>query len=107
MARDSDAIPNLRLQDYRRRLDLTQDQVADELRRLAWEHFGVRVGVDGQMVSKWERGESVQAASTASCCACSTAPPRNSSAFASWRWFRLPRTAMTGWRSPSTPWRMA
>jgi transcriptional regulator with XRE-family HTH domain len=57
MARDSDAIPNLRLQDYRRRLDLTQDQVADELRRLAWEHFGVRVGVDGQMVSKWERGE--------------------------------------------------
>jgi DNA-binding transcriptional regulator YiaG len=57
MARDSDAIPNLRLQDYRRRLDLTQDQVADELRRLAWEHFGVRLGVDGQMVSKWERGE--------------------------------------------------
>jgi transcriptional regulator with XRE-family HTH domain len=57
MARDSDAIPNLRLQDYRRRLDLTQEQVADELRRLAWEHFGVRVGVDGQMVSKWERGE--------------------------------------------------
>jgi hypothetical protein len=51
MARDSDAIPNLRLQDYRR-LDLTQEQVADELRRLAWEHFGVRVGVDGQMVSK-------------------------------------------------------
>jgi transcriptional regulator with XRE-family HTH domain len=57
MAPDSDAIPNLRLQDYRRRLDLTQEQVADELRRLAWEHFGVRVGVDGQMVSKWERGE--------------------------------------------------
>jgi transcriptional regulator with XRE-family HTH domain len=57
MARDSDAIPNLKLQDYRRRLDLTQEQVADELRRLAWEHFGVRVGVDAQMVSKWERGE--------------------------------------------------
>jgi transcriptional regulator with XRE-family HTH domain len=57
MARDSDAIPNLRLQDYRRRLDLTQEQVADKLRDLAWEHFGVRVGVDGQMVSKWERGE--------------------------------------------------
>jgi len=57
MARVSDAIPNLRLQEYRRRLDLTQDQVADELRRLAWEHFGVRVGVDAQMVSKWERGE--------------------------------------------------
>ena len=58
MAPDSDAIPNLRLQEHRRRrLDLTQEQVADELRRLAWEHFGVRVGVDGQMVSKWERGE--------------------------------------------------
>lgn len=57
MARGSDAIPNLRLQDYRRRLDLTQEQVADKLRDLAREHFGVRVGVDGQMVSKWERGE--------------------------------------------------
>jgi transcriptional regulator with XRE-family HTH domain len=57
MADGADAIPNLRLQDYRRRLDLTQEQVAEELARLAWEHFGVRVGVDGQMVSKWERGE--------------------------------------------------
>jgi transcriptional regulator with XRE-family HTH domain len=57
MARVSDAIPNLRLQEHRRRLDLTQEQVAEELGRLAWEHFGVRVGVDGQMVSKWERGE--------------------------------------------------
>ena len=46
MARVSDAIPNLRLQDYRRRLDLTQDQVAEELGRPAWTHFGVRVGVD-------------------------------------------------------------
>jgi transcriptional regulator with XRE-family HTH domain len=57
MAPVSDAIPNLRLQDYRRRLDLTQEQVAEELGRLAWTHFGVRVGVDAQMVSKWERGE--------------------------------------------------
>ena len=57
MALVSDAIPNLRLQDYRHRLDLTQEQVAEELARLAWQHFGVRVGVDAQMVSKWERGE--------------------------------------------------
>jgi transcriptional regulator with XRE-family HTH domain len=57
MARVSDAIPNLRLQHYRHRLGLTQEQVAEELGRLAWEHFGVRVGVDAQMVSKWERGE--------------------------------------------------
>jgi DNA-binding transcriptional regulator YiaG len=57
MALVSDAIPNLRLQDYRHRLDLTQEQVAEELARLAWQHFGLRVGVDAQMVSKWERGE--------------------------------------------------
>jgi transcriptional regulator with XRE-family HTH domain len=57
MALVSDAIPTLRLQDYRHRLDLTQEQVAEELARLAWQHFGVRVGVDAQMVSKWERGE--------------------------------------------------
>jgi DNA-binding transcriptional regulator YiaG len=25
--------------------------------RLAWEHRGVRVGADGQMVSKWKRGQ--------------------------------------------------
>ena len=57
MARAFNAIPDLRLQDYRRRLGLTQEQVAEELTRLAWEHFGVRVGADGQMVSKWERSE--------------------------------------------------
>jgi DNA-binding transcriptional regulator YiaG len=108
MARDSDAIPNLRLQDYRRRLDLTQDQVADELRRLAWEHFGVRVGVDGQMVSKWERGEKRPSRFYRQLlCLLCTAPPRSSSAFGSWWWFRLPRMAMTGWKSLSTPWRMA
>jgi transcriptional regulator with XRE-family HTH domain len=56
MARASDAISNLRLQGYRR-LGLTQEQLAEQLARLAWEQFGVRVGVDAQMVSKWERGE--------------------------------------------------
>jgi transcriptional regulator with XRE-family HTH domain len=57
MAPASDAVPNFSLQGHRRRLDLTQEQVAEELVRLAWEHHGVRVGADGQMVSKWERGE--------------------------------------------------
>jgi transcriptional regulator with XRE-family HTH domain len=57
MAPGSDAVPNFSLQGHRRRLDLTQEQVAEELVRLAWEHHGVRVGADGQMVSKWERGE--------------------------------------------------
>jgi transcriptional regulator with XRE-family HTH domain len=107
MARDSDAIPNLRLQDYRRRLDLTQDQVADELRRLAWEHFGVRVGVDGQMVSKWERGEKRPSRFYRQLLCLLYTTTEEQLASASWRWFRLPRTAMTGWRSPSTPRRMA
>jgi hypothetical protein len=57
MAPASDAVPNLSLQDHRRRLDLTQEQVAEALVTLAWEHHGVRVGADGQMVSKWERGD--------------------------------------------------
>ena len=57
MAPTSDAAPNFSLQAHRHRLDLTQEQVAEELVTLAWEHYGVRVGADGQMVSKWERGE--------------------------------------------------
>jgi transcriptional regulator with XRE-family HTH domain len=57
MATASDAVPNHSLQGHRRRLDLTQEQVAEALITLAWEHHGVRVGADGQMVSKWERGE--------------------------------------------------
>jgi len=45
-----------RLRVHRDLWDLTQDQAAEELARLAWERNGVRVGVDGSMVSKWERG---------------------------------------------------
>jgi transcriptional regulator with XRE-family HTH domain len=46
-----------RLQEHRTRLDLTQEAVAEELARLAWVHYGMRVGVNADMVGKWERGE--------------------------------------------------
>ena len=49
--------PNLRLQEHRTRLDLTQEAVAEELARLAWVHYEMRVGVNADMVGKWERGE--------------------------------------------------
>src|SRR5919201_1890305 len=49
--------PNIRLQQHRARLDLTQEAVAEELARLAWIHHGVRVGINADMVGKWERGE--------------------------------------------------
>ncbi|WP_219502083.1 helix-turn-helix transcriptional regulator [Nonomuraea ceibae] len=43
------------LQRYRREHGLTQQEVADRLAELAWTHKKIRVGVDRQMVSKWER----------------------------------------------------
>jgi transcriptional regulator with XRE-family HTH domain len=49
--------PNLYLQEHRARLDLTQEAVAEELARLAWVHHRTRVGVNADMVGKWERGE--------------------------------------------------
>lgn len=49
--------PRPRLRDFRERRDLTQQQVADELVRLAWLRDGRRVGVNADMVSKWERGD--------------------------------------------------
>jgi transcriptional regulator with XRE-family HTH domain len=48
---------NLRLHEHRTRLDLTQEAVAEELARLAWVHYGMRVSVNADMVGKWERGE--------------------------------------------------
>jgi DNA-binding transcriptional regulator YiaG len=50
-------VPSLRLQEHRMRLGLTQEAVAEELARLAWVHYGMRVGVNADMVGKWERGE--------------------------------------------------
>ncbi len=50
-------VPNLRLQQHRARLDLSQEEVAEELARLAWVHHEIKVGVNADMVGKWERGE--------------------------------------------------
>jgi DNA-binding transcriptional regulator YiaG len=46
--------PHLRAQ--RARLGLTQQEVAEALAALAWEHDHEQLGVDADMVSKWERG---------------------------------------------------
>jgi tetratricopeptide (TPR) repeat protein/DNA-binding transcriptional regulator YiaG len=50
-------VPNLSLQQHRARLDLSQEEVAEELARLAWVHYEIKVGVNADMVGKWERGE--------------------------------------------------
>src|SRR6266516_3762129 len=50
-------IPNLQLQQHRARLDLSQEEVAEELAGLAWVHYKINVGVNADMVGKWERGE--------------------------------------------------
>jgi len=51
------AVPNPRLKAQRARLGLTQQEVAEALAALAWEHDREQLGVDASMVSKWERGE--------------------------------------------------
>jgi transcriptional regulator with XRE-family HTH domain len=43
------------LRQMRERRQLTQQEVADELAKLAWGQRKTNVGVDRQMVSKWER----------------------------------------------------
>jgi transcriptional regulator with XRE-family HTH domain len=107
MALVSDAIPNLRLQDYRHRLDLTQEQVAEELARLAWQHFGLRVGVDAQMVSKWERGEKRPSRFYRQLlCLLYSTTEEQLGLRVCWR-LRLRTTAMTGWSTPSMCRRMA
>src|SRR6266550_802180 len=50
------ARPNAHLKAQRARLGLTQQGVADALAALAWEHDHEQLGVDADMVSKWERG---------------------------------------------------
>ena len=48
--------PNARLKAQRARMGLTQQEVAEALAALAWEHDHEQLGVDADMVSKWERG---------------------------------------------------
>lgn len=46
----------LRLREHRERLGLTQAEVAERLVQMAWARERVHVGVNPDMVSKWERG---------------------------------------------------
>jgi len=46
-----------RLRECRLGYGLTQQEVAEEITRLAWERDRRVVGVDAESVSRWERGE--------------------------------------------------
>jgi transcriptional regulator with XRE-family HTH domain len=48
---------NEQLRQRRLRRGLTQEELATELARVAWEQNRERIGVDSAMVSKWERGK--------------------------------------------------
>ena len=48
---------NEQIRQLRLRRRLTQEQLAEQLARVAWERDKEHVGVDGGMVSKWERGQ--------------------------------------------------
>jgi transcriptional regulator with XRE-family HTH domain len=50
-------LPNVRLQAHRLRRRMTQEDVAEELQRLAWEVYRQRVAVNANMVAKWEQGK--------------------------------------------------
>src|ERR1700730_2250318 len=47
---------NPHLRAHRARLGLHQPAVAEALAAVAWEHDHEQLGVDADMVSKWERG---------------------------------------------------
>jgi transcriptional regulator with XRE-family HTH domain len=44
------------LREYRLRLGWTQQEMADRIAHLAWMERRERVGVNPDMVAKWERG---------------------------------------------------
>jgi len=45
------------LQEARQDRGWTQQEAAEQLARLAWLRYGERVGVNADMIAKWERGE--------------------------------------------------
>src|SRR3954470_11558046 len=45
------------LREARRDRGWTQEEAADQLGRLAWVRRGERVGVNADMIAKWERGD--------------------------------------------------
>ena len=47
---------NSRLRELREARGWTQQELAEQLARLAWLEYGERMGVNADMVSKWERG---------------------------------------------------
>ena len=49
-------LPTLRLREHREHLGLTQAELAERLVQMAWARERIHVGVNGDMVSKWERG---------------------------------------------------
>lgn len=51
-----EAIPNTVLYDLRDWRGLTQQELAEELIKLAWEQHGKRISVDNVTISRWERG---------------------------------------------------
>jgi transcriptional regulator with XRE-family HTH domain len=53
---DDEASRSVRLREHRLRMGLTQHDVAVRLEQLAWSEERRRVGVNADMVSKWERG---------------------------------------------------
>jgi transcriptional regulator with XRE-family HTH domain len=44
------------LRTFRTRHGLSQQDLVDHLAALAWQHTGEHLGLDRQMISKWERG---------------------------------------------------
>ncbi len=49
-------LPTLRLREHREHLGLTQAELAERLVQMASARERIHVGVNGDMVSKWERG---------------------------------------------------
>ncbi|MBV9011140.1 MAG: helix-turn-helix transcriptional regulator [Pseudonocardiales bacterium] len=45
------------LREARQDRGWTQEEAAEQLARLAWVRFGERVGVNADMIAKWERGD--------------------------------------------------
>ena len=68
------------LQQARQDRGWTQEEAADQLARLAWMRRGERVGVNADMIAKWERGDKGISPAIANCSACSTEPHPNTSA---------------------------
>jgi transcriptional regulator with XRE-family HTH domain len=68
--------PNVKLRQHRVRRGLTQEEVASAIARVAWKEDQERVGVNGEMVGKWERGEKGTSRRYRDTCASYSAPQK-------------------------------